>query len=68
MTVTNERWRDLCKQAAIEKDPVKLVKLCDEINAILQKASQESLQNDGLAGTANGQGFPHEPAAHERGV
>jgi hypothetical protein len=40
MTVTKERWRDLCKQAAVEKDPDKLVKLCDEINAILQRANE----------------------------
>lgn len=45
MTVTKERWRDLCKQAAIEKDPDKLVKLCDEINAILQRANNTSQQS-----------------------
>jgi len=45
MTVTKERWRDLCKQAAAEKDPDKLVKLCDEINAILQSASDASKQS-----------------------
>ncbi len=44
MTITKERWRDLCKQAAIEKDPDKLVKLCDEINAILQRANNTSRQ------------------------
>lgn len=44
MTVTQERWRDLCKQAATERDPDKLVKLCDEINAILQRASNASQQ------------------------
>lgn len=44
MTITKERWRDLCKQAAIERDPDKLVKLCDEINAILQRASNASQQ------------------------
>jgi hypothetical protein len=45
MIVTKERWRDLCKQAAVEKDPDKLVKLCDEINAILQSASQDNEQS-----------------------
>jgi hypothetical protein len=45
MSVTKERWRDLCKQAAAEKDPDKLVKLCDEINAILQSANDASKQN-----------------------
>jgi hypothetical protein len=44
MIVTKERWRDLCKQAAVERDPEKLVQLCDEINAILQKASRENDQ------------------------
>ena len=39
MSVTKERWRELCRQAAMEKDPKKLVKLCDEINAILQRAN-----------------------------
>jgi hypothetical protein len=39
MSVSKERWRELCRQAALEKDPKKLVKLCDEINAILQRAN-----------------------------
>jgi len=42
LTVTKERWRELCKQAARERDPEKLVKLCDEINSILQHASQQT--------------------------
>jgi hypothetical protein len=42
MTVTKERWRELCRLAAIEKDPRKLVRLCDEINSILQRASNAS--------------------------
>ena len=42
MTVTKERWRELCKQAAKEKDPDKLIRLCDEINSILQRASNAS--------------------------
>lgn len=44
MTITKERWRDLCKQAAKEKDPNKLIRLCDEINSILQRASNASEQ------------------------
>jgi Asp-tRNA(Asn)/Glu-tRNA(Gln) amidotransferase C subunit len=44
MTVTKERWRELCKLAARERDPEKLVKLCDEINSILQHASRTSPQ------------------------
>jgi hypothetical protein len=42
MTVSQERWRDLCKQAAVEKDPDKLRQLCDEISSILQRASNAS--------------------------
>jgi hypothetical protein len=59
MTVTKERWRDLCKQAAAEKDPDKLVKLCDEINAILQKANEADRKNprtDLTRGAAAGTG------------
>jgi hypothetical protein len=45
MAVTKELWRELCRQAAIEKDPNKLVKLYDEINSILQRASNAGDQN-----------------------
>lgn len=54
MTVTGERWRELCGQAAKEHDPYKLIKLCDEINAILQhasNASQDTSPNEKLTGT-----------------
>jgi hypothetical protein len=44
MTITKERWRELCKQAAIEKNPNKLVEICDEISSILQRASNASEQ------------------------
>jgi hypothetical protein len=44
MTVSQERWRDLCKQAAVEKDPQKLRQICDEIASILQRASNASEQ------------------------
>jgi len=30
-----ERWRELCAQAAIEKDPVRLIELAKEINQLL---------------------------------
>jgi hypothetical protein len=42
MSVSKERWRELCRQAALEKDPQKLVKLYDEISAILQRANRVS--------------------------
>ena len=32
-----ERWMELCKQAAIEQDPQKLLALVEEINALLEK-------------------------------
>ena len=42
MSVSKERWGELCREAALEKDPKKLVKLCEEINAILQRANRVS--------------------------
>jgi hypothetical protein len=38
MSVTKEHWHELCKQAAVEKDPQKLMRIYDEINSILQHA------------------------------
>jgi hypothetical protein len=38
-----ERWRELCAQAAIEQDPVKLMQLVDEINRMLLE-KEERLQ------------------------
>ena len=34
---TRERWFDLCQQAAVEEDPVKLLELITEINDILEE-------------------------------
>ena len=33
--VTKERWQLLCKQAAVERDPEKLLELTREINRLL---------------------------------
>lgn len=33
----NERWRDLCEQAAVEQDPAKMLKLITEINDLLEE-------------------------------
>ena len=44
MTVTKERWAELCRQAARERDPEKLARLYDEINSILQSASHGSVE------------------------
>ena len=32
-----ERWMELCAQAAIEQDPVKLMELLGEINRLLEE-------------------------------
>ena len=40
MAITKEHWGDLCREAAVERDPEKLVKLNDEISSILQQASR----------------------------
>jgi len=32
-----ERWQYLCAQAAVEQDPQKLLKLVEEINALLEE-------------------------------
>jgi hypothetical protein len=37
---TAERWRKLCKQAAIEQDPQKLMELIFEINRLLEAKEQ----------------------------
>lgn len=42
MSATKERWRELCKQAAIEKDSQKLMGIYAEINSILQQANSTS--------------------------
>ena len=35
-----ERWRELCEQAAVEKDPDKLQRLVKEINHLLDIKSK----------------------------
>lgn len=35
-----ERWRVLCAQAAIEQDPVKLLRLITEINDLLAEKEE----------------------------
>lgn len=32
-----ERWRELCKQASVEKDPKKMLELIKEINRLLDE-------------------------------
>jgi len=50
MSITKERWRDLCHQAATERDPEKLAKLNEEINCILQRASNSGQTRDAALG------------------
>jgi len=37
----SERWRELCKLAAIEEDPIRLLALVQEINRILEEKEAE---------------------------
>lgn len=41
-----ELWRELCAQAAVERDPVKLMQLVSEINRMLLE-KEERLQRQG---------------------
>jgi hypothetical protein len=36
----DERWKELCSQAAVERDPAKLMKLLEEINRILTEREE----------------------------
>ena len=40
-----ERWQELCRLAAIEDDPVKLVKFVGEINLLLAKKLDDLAAN-----------------------
>ena len=49
----NERWRELCAQAAVEQDPQKLVKLVREISRLLSLRDRErDLQDQAEEGPA----------------
>jgi hypothetical protein len=37
---TKERWLELCEQAAVEPDPVKMLQLIEEINRLLQEKEE----------------------------
>jgi hypothetical protein len=39
-----ERWRQLCEQAAVERDPNKLLMLMTEINRLLQEKENRLLK------------------------
>lgn len=40
-----ERWRELCRQAAVEKDPKRMLELIKEINRLLEE-KQARLQRE----------------------
>jgi hypothetical protein len=42
-----ERWEELCKQAADEQDPEKLIDLIQEINQLLDEKEQRLKQQKG---------------------
>jgi hypothetical protein len=42
-----ERWRQLCEQAAIEQDPLKLIRLVTEINRLLLEKEERLLGQKG---------------------
>ena len=39
-----ERWQQLCEQAAIEQDPLKLLKLVKEINDLLTEKEERLIK------------------------
>jgi hypothetical protein len=48
-----ERWEQLCKQAADEQDPEKLMELVDEINRLLDEKEQRLKQQKADTKKAN---------------
>jgi hypothetical protein len=46
----NEQVRELCRQAAVEKDPDKLLALVREINEAMARAEKQTPQPKGKAG------------------
>jgi hypothetical protein len=54
-----ELWMELCKQAAVEQDPEKLLKLVTEINRLLYE-KQKRLKGSGPTGGQGG-GSGSEP-------
>jgi|KBSMisStaDraftv2_1062788.scaffolds.fasta_scaffold1107979_2 hypothetical protein len=41
-----ERWRALCEQAAIEQDPLKMMRLVTEINRLLLEKEERLLRQE----------------------
>ena len=60
MVNTEERWRQLCAEAAMEQDPQKLMELVKEINRLLdlkqqrgRPAREEATQEEGKPPTGS---------------
>jgi len=49
---TKERWRQLCEQAAVEKDAEKLLELVKEINRLLEE-KERRLKGNRSAGSGS---------------
>ena len=45
-----ERWRELCARAAVEKDPEKLMKLVEEISRLLAEKQKHGKEQSEEAG------------------
>jgi len=43
MVNSEERWRELCAQAAVEQDPQRLMELVREISRLLDEKQQRTL-------------------------
>jgi hypothetical protein len=49
---TGELWRQFCEQAAVERDPEKLIDLAKEINRLLEEKEQRLKQAGRHSATA----------------
>lgn len=51
-----ERWFQLCQQAAVEQDPIKLLQLIKEINDILEAKEARLIQERKGPSSSAGEG------------
>jgi hypothetical protein len=62
---TGERWKELCAQAAVEKDPKKLLALIREINDLLED-KRGRLMRDNSGSGSSGSGSGEKPLKSSR--
>ena len=43
---TKERWQELCEQAAVEQDPIRLLQLAEEINRLLLEKEKRLVRKE----------------------